>query len=228
MDCAGAREAISAELDGEETGVPAALLDAHLGRCDDCLGWQEQALAATRRLRLSTATPSGDLYERIVLTTRPRSLWLWVRRVRALLLLLCAGAQIALSVPDLAGNVVGEHGMAGEGMADHGMHEVAVFGLALAVAFIVGVVRPRVAPGLLWVAGAAAVGLLVTALADIIGHRTFGTHEAQHLVPIAGALLLAWIAHEQREPRPDPARLRTPLHPLRLGDRADDQHDTAA
>ncbi len=224
MDCVRARLALSAELDGEAAGVAAApLLAAHLARCPSCRGWQQDAVTVTRRVRLTSATPPPDLFERILLHTRPRARWLWVTRLRVVGLLLCAAGQLALSLPDLAGQVL--PGASRE--ADHGMHEVAVFGLALGIAFVAGALRPRLAAGLAWVCATAAGGLLVTALSDIIGDRTVGAHEAAHLVAIAGAVLLVWTARDQRSPGRRPSVLQArPLTPV-LDDDLEDLDDRA-
>src|SRR5689334_1844159 len=46
------REALSARMDGEdEPGAP-ALADAHRAQCEACRQWQEQAVTATRMVRL--------------------------------------------------------------------------------------------------------------------------------------------------------------------------------
>ena len=84
----------------------------------------------------------------------------------------------------------------------HGMHELGVFDFALAVAFLVGAVRPRLASGLAWPCCAAAFGLVATSAVDIVSHRTFETHELRHLIAIGGALLLCCRGHAgHRAPR---------------------------
>ncbi len=80
----------------------------------------------------------------------------------------------------------------------HAAHELGSFNLALAIAFAVGAVRPRLSAGLAWPCGIAAAGLLVTALADLAGGQAIGADEAQHLVALAGAALLAWQARHGR------------------------------
>ena len=49
MDCLQAREAMSAQMDGESTGVSESLVEAHVQRCDACQGWREAAFDVTRR-----------------------------------------------------------------------------------------------------------------------------------------------------------------------------------
>jgi predicted anti-sigma-YlaC factor YlaD len=185
---------MSAAMDGEASGVAEELVEAHVVRCAECQAWREAATAATRRVRLTSFAPPPDTYQRIVLATRPQGRRVIITRLRAGLLLLCAAGQVAISIPDLSGS--------GAGMDDHGLHDMAAFGFALAAAFTLGVLRPRLAAGLTWVSGTAAAGLLITAASDVIGHRTFEAHEAQHLIAIVGAVLLCWVARDQRDPAP--------------------------
>jgi predicted anti-sigma-YlaC factor YlaD len=196
MDCKRVRLAISAELDGEATDVADELVAAHVARCPDCRSWQGAALDVTRRVRVSSLTPPPDVFERILAATGQRRN-LGISRVRAMLLVLCAAGQLAVSISTFPSS--------NGGMAGHESHEVAVFGCALAAAFALAAIRPRLAAGLAWICGITALGLLATAFADIVSHRTFGAHEMRHLVAVLGAVLVCWVAAEHRTPRPGPA-----------------------
>src|SRR5579863_9743924 len=61
MDCDRYREALSAQLDGEDLGLPAPALEDHLRGCRGCRMWADRAVAATRALRLRTPDPVPDL-----------------------------------------------------------------------------------------------------------------------------------------------------------------------
>src|SRR6202034_1852457 len=66
MDCDKVREAISAQIDGEETGLgaprwPSDALAAHLAGCAACTRWQGRAHAVTRRVRLGGSFLDHDL-----------------------------------------------------------------------------------------------------------------------------------------------------------------------
>jgi hypothetical protein len=98
-----------------------------------------------------------------------------------------AVAQFAITVPLL---ILGHD----QGAGTHAAHELGSFDLALAIAFVVGAVRPRLSGGLAWPCCIAALGLAGTAAADLIAGATFGADEAQHLIAVAGALLLLWQA----------------------------------
>ena len=188
MDCESIRTALSASLDGEEAGVPADVLSAHLDGCAACRDWRERQHAMTRRARLSGHVLDHDLTA-LVLEALPapaprRS---WAPSARRVVLALVAAGQLAITVPLL---IFGQDHAAGV----HAAHELGSFDLALAIAFVVGAVRPRLSAGLAWPCCVAALGLASTAIIDMLGGQTFGTDEAQHLVAVAGALLLFWQA----------------------------------
>ncbi len=186
MDCESIRAAISASLDGEDAGVPAGVTQAHLDGCAACRDWRERQHALTRRARLSGYALDHDLTAR-VLSALPAPAIRPSGRPgprRAALALVAAG-QLAITVPLL---IFGHDHDAGV----HAAHELGSFDLALAIAFAVGAVRPRLSAGLAWPCGVAALGLAGTAMADVVAGQAFGADEAQHLVAVVGALLLFW------------------------------------
>jgi predicted anti-sigma-YlaC factor YlaD len=192
MNCLSAREAISARIDGEDPCLPASALDEHLASCADCRYWQQRAHELTRRARLGGPFPERDLTAQVlaaVLPVRPRPRRLARRAGPAQRggLAVVALAQLAITVPLL---ILGHDHDAGA----HAAHELGSFDLALAIAFAAGAIRPALSAGLAWPCGAAAAGLLVTAVADLIGGQTIGADEAQHLIAVAGAALLCWQA----------------------------------
>ncbi len=184
MECDRAREAISARIDGEDPGVPDGALDAHLAGCDACRGWQQRAHVLTRRARLGGPFLERDLTGQVLAAVPPAP----ARRRRLALrgaLLAVAVAQLAITVPLL---VLGHDHDAGP----HAAHELGSFDLALAIAFAIGAIRPALSAGLAWTCAIAAAGLTGTAIADLIGGQAIGADEAQHLVAVAGAVLLIW------------------------------------
>lgn len=188
MDRDSIRAAISASLDGENLGVPDEIVRAHLDECEACRAWQERAHALTRRARLGGHVLDHDLAPRVLaaLPANPPRMparRTWLRTALAVV----AVAQLAITVPLL---ILGHDHDAGA----HAARELGSFDLALAIAFVVGAVRPKLSAGLAWPCCAAAVGLAGTAVADLIAGATFGADEAQHLVAVAGALLLFWQA----------------------------------
>jgi predicted anti-sigma-YlaC factor YlaD len=187
MECERAREAISARIDGEDPGVPDGALQAHLDGCASCRDWQQRAHVMTRRARLGGTFLDRDLTGQVLAAipaASPR------RRLRLSLrgaLLAAALAQLAITVPLL---VLGHDHDAGP----HAAHELGSFDLALAIAFAVGAIRPALSAGLAWTCAIAAAGLAGTAIADLIGGQAIGADEAQHLIAVAGAVLLIWQA----------------------------------
>jgi predicted anti-sigma-YlaC factor YlaD len=191
MDCDSTRVAISASLDGENPGVPDEIVRAHLDECEACRAWRERAHALTRRARLGGYVLDHDLAPRVLAAVpanppRRPARRAWFRSALAVV----AVAQLAITVPLL---ILGHD----HGAGAHAAHELGSFDLALAIAFVVGAVRPKLSAGLAWPCCVAALGLAGTAVADLITGATFGADEAQHLVAIVGALLLFWQARTE-------------------------------
>jgi predicted anti-sigma-YlaC factor YlaD len=184
MQCDRFREAISARIDGEDPGLPDGALDAHLGACADCRAWQEHAHEVTRRARLGGPFLDRDLTSRVLAATPAASTGRGRRIAKQAALAAMSAAQLAISVPLLLGH--------GHDAGLHAAHELGSFNLSLAIAFAVGAIRPALSAGLAWACAIAAAGLAGTAVIDLIGGQAPGADEAQHLVAVAGALLLIW------------------------------------
>lgn len=186
MECCIAREAISSLIDGEDPGVTDDALQAHLAGCGSCRGWQQRAHAVTRRIRLGGSFLPHDLTSAVLAAVPvapvPRARLAWRAGLIAV-----AMAQLAITVPLL---ILGHDQDAGA----HAAHELGSFDLALAIAFLVGAIRPVLSAGLVWPCGVAATGLAGTAIADLISGQAIGADEAQHLVGVCGAALLFWQA----------------------------------
>jgi predicted anti-sigma-YlaC factor YlaD len=203
MECDSAREAISAQIDGEDPGVPADAIEAHIAGCAECLAWRQRAHSVTRRARLGGPFLDHDLTARVLAAAPP--LPVGGRRMLAQRagLIAVALAQLAITVPLL---ILGHDHDAGT----HAAHELGSFDLALAVAFAVGAIRPALSAGLAWPCGIAAVGLLGTAIVDLTSGQTIGADEAQHLIAVIGAVLLFWQARTVTHgTAPDTARAVT-------------------
>lgn len=187
MECDRAREAVSARIDGEDPGLPASALDAHLAGCAACRAWQQQAHEVTRRARLGAPFPEHDLTGQVLAAVAPARPGLRRKLAQRGGLTVLALGQLAITVPLL---LLGHD----HGAGTHAAHELGSFDLALAVAFAIGAARPALSAGLAWPCGIAAASLVVTAVIDIIGGHTIGADEAQHLIAAAGAALLFWQA----------------------------------
>ncbi len=187
MQCNRFREAVSARIDGEDAGLPDGALDAHLRVCADCRAWQQRAHAVTRRVRLGGLYLDHDLTSQVLAAVPAPAAGHRQRLTQRAGLAAVAAAQLAITVPLL---LLGHDHDAGR----HAAHELGSFNLALAIAFAVGAIRPKLAAGLAWPCAIAAAGLTGTAVIDWIGGQTPGADEAQHLAAVAGALLLVWQA----------------------------------
>ena len=210
MDCDKVREAISAQIDGEEPHLSARALAAHLDDCAACANWQGRAHAVTRRVRLGGAFLDHDLTAGVLAAipaADPARTRLRLAQRGGLIAL--ALAQLAIAAPML---FLGHDHEAGV----HAAHELGSFNLALAIAFAVGAIRPALSGGLAWPCAIAAAGLVTTAIIDLIGGQAIGADEAQHLVALAGAALLVWqsrlgdagSAAPAARPSADPAVMR--------------------
>ena len=185
MDCDTIRVAISTQIDGEVPWLPADVLETHLAGCPGCADWQRRAHTVTRRVRLGGAFLDHDLVPGVlaaVPVARDRGR---LRLARRGLLIALALAQFAITAPMLFLGHDREAGL-------HAAHELGSFNLAMAIAFAVGAIRPKLSAGLAWPCAIAAGGLVTTAIIDLIGGQAIGPDEAQHLVALAGAALLVW------------------------------------
>jgi predicted anti-sigma-YlaC factor YlaD len=200
MRCAEGREGLSARLDGEDPDSDPAVLEGHLAICAECRDWLDAAQRVHRRVRITPAAPVPDRTDELVAAV------LRDRRRRAggarlhtsplrLALMIVAGLQLALSIPELLGGIL-DHG----GGAHHA-RELGSFGLALAVGFAAAALRPARAQGAIPLVGVVALALAGTAFADVVQGHTAVASELPHLLPAAGwLLLLALVRSDRGEP----------------------------
>ena len=202
MQCAPFREALSARLDGEPLGMPAADLDRHLDGCPECAAWGEAAGAVTRRARLASAPPVPDLTA-AVLGALPRELpgtaaaaraRLWASALR-LALLAVGVAQAGLAWPSLTA------GTAAMSAPLHVAHETGAWNLAVAAAFVAVAAAPRLAAGALPLLATFTVLLAVTTVRDLQAGHVHADRAAAHLLLLAGVLLITGVAWRDRPRR---------------------------
>jgi predicted anti-sigma-YlaC factor YlaD len=191
MECTTIREASSATLDGEASSAPPGAIAAHLETCADCRGYVDDIRAVRGSLMQSGSWPDAttlvlDAAKRERHGRGPRTLVLRVALVAV------AGAQLAIAIPALFQT----------GHAGHVAHEVAACDIALAVGFIFAAARPLRALGLLPLAAALSLALIVTTAIDVRAGNAAALTEAPHVLALVGAALL-WLLV-----------LPDPLHPL--------------
>lgn len=192
MDCHVVREALSAELDGEETGVSSELVQAHLAACLACTEWSTAAYELHRELRVTVAPPIPDLTASILESigsnqdSGKRN-----GDVRACRWILagCGLLQLAMTLPIFLGG--------GNGPV-HVDHELGSWDVALAIGLLFAALRPARAWGMLPLVGAIVAMLATTSVFDIAtGHATFES-ESTHLFEVIGLFFLWMLAHMQR------------------------------
>ena len=205
MDCDPFRTAVSARLDGESPGMPAARLEAHLADCDACRDWQEAAAEVTRRARLVPAVPVPDV-SAALLAALPAAGRPGRRRPDAVLrvVLLAVGvAQLAVALPTVT---IGTASAA----APHLVAETAAWNLGVGACFLVVAALPRLAAGSLpFLLSSTAVLGWVT-VRDLAAGHVHAERAGVHLLLVAGALLVSLLALRGRADRSGPAGRRTP------------------
>ncbi|MET0728649.1 MAG: zf-HC2 domain-containing protein [Acidimicrobiales bacterium] len=210
MDCSLIREALSAALDDEDTGIAGTAVDAHVDTCPACRAWAADVGAVHRATRVRAAEPVPDLTAAILAaapTARPSaglehappavrrsplaqpvSTWRWA-------LLVVALTQLVLAAPAV---LAGDGGSASE----HAARELGSFDVALAVGLLVAAWQPARAWGLLPLAGALSLVLGTTAVVDLVDGSASTVGEAHHLLDLAGVAFLWLVAREARASKP--------------------------
>lgn len=193
MRCHDCRIAISARLDGEDPGRPAAALDAHLEGCDACRRFAADAGAVHRSARLAPVAPMPDLTPAIlhaigreVATEREGDRR---ERERTLGLRVCLAlvgfVQLAVAVPAL---ILGDDA----GLPVHTARHIGSFTAALAVGFLFVAWRPERASGLLPVATALVALVVGTTVVDVVTGHTAAFSESGHVTEVVG-LVVTWL-----------------------------------
>jgi predicted anti-sigma-YlaC factor YlaD len=202
MQCLLFREALSARIDGESLGMPAARLDDHVAGCAECTAWAREAARVTRRARLAPAPAVPDLTGTI-LAALPSELPGAASAARARLVatalrlaLLAVGvAQAGLAWPVL---VTGAGAMSAP---LHMAHESGAWNLGVAAAFLAVAAAPRLAAGALPFLGSFAALLVPVTVADLEAGHVHVDRAVAHLLLIIGVALVAAVAWRGRRRR---------------------------
>lgn len=217
MDCTAYREAISARIDGEDAGLEAVAVNAHVAACPACRSWADAAVTVTRSARVGLAEPIPDLTFQIMAAIKAPAIKAPRRRrvavpqaagtspamIARLGLFMVACGQVCVALPGLLGHDAGA--------PIHVAHEQGAWSLALAVGLLVVVARPGRAAALLPLVGALVAGLAITMVVDICAGRTQAAAEAPHGLAFLGVGLLWVLARESR--RAELAMETTPRKP---------------
>jgi predicted anti-sigma-YlaC factor YlaD len=193
MECEHIREALSARIDGEESGVAAGVVDHHVAGCAACAAWADQIARLHRTTRVREAEPVPDLAARIVDAALPTA-----ARVRHRVAAPVSTARWALFVVALTQLVLAGPALLGvDGdAAVHAARELGAFDVALAVGLLVAAWQPERAWGLLPVVAALALVMGGTAVLDMVRGTTSSLGEVHHVLELAGVGLVWAVARE--------------------------------
>ncbi|HET9655653.1 MAG TPA: hypothetical protein VFP72_09890, partial [Kineosporiaceae bacterium] len=231
MTCAQAREALSADLDGEPG--PDGLA-GHLDACPACRAWQDRLHELTRAVRLDLPSPPAELAARVTAALQeaavmemssapgpeleplvctagaepaPPTGTAGARYPARAGLGLVGGLQVLLAVRELLPGAADTSGV-------HLEHEVSSFAVAIGVAMLLAAVTPRRAREMLPVVAVAAGLLGLTALDDVVSGRVPPAHEYRHLLAVTGLALLVRLSRRAGSAgRPRPGRRWRPSGP---------------
>ncbi|MGD9792260.1 MAG: zf-HC2 domain-containing protein [Acidimicrobiia bacterium] len=203
MQCSRALELMSAGLDGELDGLERSALDEHLDTCRSCQAEQFNLATLHRSMRVRVAEPIPDLTARIMAKAHPPSpgRFSWVRYALAVLAL----TQMVLALPAL---VLGED----PGASVHVARHIGSLTVAMAIGLAYAAWRPVRAFGLLPMVLALGGCIVVTSILDIADGQVSTLSESQHLLDLAGVVLLWMLAgrpmprRHRRAPRPSNGR----------------------
>jgi predicted anti-sigma-YlaC factor YlaD len=201
VTCADYQQALSAQADGEDPGVPAATLTAHVASCAACRAWVSGLSVLSRSARLRAAEPVPDLTDAI-LAALPAgtALQRWrswepsaVPAIIRLTLVLVAAAQVIAALPALWGDDMGA--------TIHVAHEQGAWGIALAAGLLFAAWRPSRALAIAPMLAAFVAVLAVTTAVDVGAGRVAPSAEVPHLMTAFGLGLLWLEAHPPRPQR---------------------------
>ena len=214
MRCDLAREALSAQLDGELTPLEEEGLAAHTKGCPSCRSYARDLDSLHRTVRLREAAPVPDLTRTIMATAAPHLPQRPPHQARsaptvrlgwARYALFAVGfAQLALALPELA-----IHAHAGH--AAHTTRDLGAFGVALAIGMLFAAWQPQRANGLLPMSFALTSALTVTAVADVLLGHSGRWGQAPHSLELVGLVLLWHLARSTRPARTSRPTGRSPL-----------------
>lgn len=211
VDCAVAREALSARLDGEREPVPSARVDEHLRDCGECAAWYDRARALNLQLRnLADGALIGAVSTRETRPTRPLSgPARWLGRHFLTIAIVAVGlAQVVLAAAQAVGvnfgMVAAHHGSAN---GAHLLNESTAWSAALGIATVAMAFRRRIAPGLACVLVVYCGFLAYYVVADALAGQVTPLRVLSHL-PVALAAIVSVLTSRATRPSDPSPRAR--------------------
>lgn len=200
MGCDECREAISAQLDGEEPPGDERSVAAHLEGCPQCRLFADRAAHVTRLARTGLAEPGPDLVRAVLAAAPPPPRHRTDPVLRVALDAVGVG-QLALALTAVVGAAGAPHGSELAGASTvHLANESTAWNVALGIAFLwAAAVRADRLSGLVPVLGAFVGVLACLSVLDLVGGRVEVQRLVGHLLAVAGLVLILW----RRRIRPD-------------------------
>lgn len=185
------REILSAELDGEASGLEVASARHHLVSCAACRRWLNEVERLQRRVRVREADIVPDLAELVLERSHPPrpGRGEWVR----LSLVVVALTQLVIALPDLFASSSGD--------TVHDSRHVGAMAVALALGLLYTAHRPTRAYGILPVVAALAVTMLGAASVDVARGSAVLLSESVHALEAIGFVLVWMLAGMPGRPR---------------------------
>ena len=203
VNCAQARDLVSAAADDEIGAVDQRRLDVHLDACAECADYADGVARLTRAVRVrQLAAPSGFVEQVMARSSATRlGRGAWIRPALAWCGLLVAVQAIKpLVLADL------------DGAPTHVARHVGASALALAIGFLYVAWRPERAAGLLPFVGALLATTVIGTVLDTASGERSAVAEATHVAEFTGLVLLWLVAGS-----PGWERVRTALDDARAG-----------
>lgn len=190
VTCEVYREALSAEMDGEQAPVETAV---HLAGCASCAAWARLVPDLQRPLRMQAVDDVPDLAERIltaILDSVPRpSFGLSLTR---------AGLMAVAILQAIAGVL---HLVARDGSGAHTAAELAPWNVAIGIAFATAALRPGSAYAVLPMVAGLVAFLGYASVRDLLTGDVSVQSVLEHTAIVAGLVLvtlLTWMMRHRR------------------------------
>lgn len=221
MGCDQWREALSAQLDGEETTTERNDIDAHLDMCADCRHWLDRAATVTRLARTSLVTSTPDLADAILAATpalapapevaasepRPSAFADRLILVLRAALGVLGAVQLVLGLAQIGGGVAGTHTHASAGLTatpGHLWHESAAWNVAIGAGFLFIAVRRTRPTGLLPTLTVFVAMLVLLSVNDLVAAMVEPARLVSHGFVLAGYLIIVALSRPALDPGQPP------------------------
>lgn len=189
MDCEIYQTALSARADAEPVGIPDTVIAWHLRGCADCRAFAAALEGVPPAVEAARGVDISDRVLAEVGRIDRAEVWTTFRMA----LFAVAAGELLLALPDLLGR-------APQGDVHLARH-LGAFQVAYAIGLIVVAVRPAKARAMVPQTLALAAAMIGAAIADIGSGVAPAIAETQHLLEIAGLLLVWFLATRRGWPR---------------------------